>query len=151
MYEACLFVLIKSVYICDSGMNWFNQGCVCLFYFLSPKWSVKVLLCCLWEMCTSHVVSIAGSGCRIIMVSFIKLWIGTLWGLLTSFWFCVPKHYEDVLISLGPNVELNLLSFDLQKKERKVTLTASALFVFLLVSALLNLSWRTNQSHIYSN
>lgn len=83
-------------------------------------------------MCRSYVFSIAGSGCCIIMVCFIKLWIGTLWGLLTSFWFCVPKHQEDVLISLGPTVELNLLRFDLGKKEGYATLTSSALFCFCL-------------------
>lgn len=66
--------------------------------------------------------SIAGSGHCVILLSFIKLWVGTTKGL-QAFRFCVPTRQEDVLISLGPEVALNLLTLlTLNLKLRRVDL-----------------------------
>ena len=64
--------------------------------------------------------SIAGSERCIILMSFIKLWVGTLQGLRACLLW-VPTRQEDVLISRGPKVTLNLLHLDLKKKRKKFT------------------------------
>ena len=63
--------------------------------------------------------SIAGSERCIILMSFIKLWVGTLQGLRACLLW-VPTRQEDVLISRGPKVTLNLLYLDVQKKEKSL-------------------------------
>lgn len=75
-----------------------------------------MLLCYLWEICRRLVLSIAGSGQCVILVSFIKLWVGTLQGLQACLVW-VPTRQEDVLISLGPKVTLNLLKLHLKEKK----------------------------------
>lgn len=97
---------------------------------LNPSccFSDEVLLCYLWEKCRNLVFSIVASGHCIILISFMKLWLGTLQRLQACFFLSLHDK-RDVLISWGLKVMLNLLIW-ISGKKKKVVLNSSLMLFF---------------------